>query len=186
MSETGRTGLELGEAARSRRQELGLSQAELGRRRAMTQSAVARFEGGGTVPTIPVPRPAGPRAGSRPARDMQAAHGHSLKRSFRRGGDPSRVRRSGDPCRPPGSLAHGATRSAAVKEASWSASSKSGGAWKRPPVGGGDPFTRLRKGAGSGSENSAFVSTSVCLSVRGCEGGTGEVPPACWWGPDDC
>jgi HTH-type transcriptional regulator/antitoxin HipB len=45
---------ELGETVRLRRAELGLSQTELGRRARMTQSAVARFEGGGTVPTIPV------------------------------------------------------------------------------------------------------------------------------------
>ena len=45
---------ELGEAVRLRRGELGLSQTELGRRARMTQSAVARFEAGGTVPTIPV------------------------------------------------------------------------------------------------------------------------------------
>ena len=45
---------ELGEAVRRRRLELGLSQAELGRRCAMPQPAVARFEAGGTVPTIPV------------------------------------------------------------------------------------------------------------------------------------
>lgn len=44
----------LGEAVRTRRQALGLSQHELGRRADMTQSAVARFEAGGTVPTIPV------------------------------------------------------------------------------------------------------------------------------------
>lgn len=44
----------LGEAVRARRQELGLSQREVGRRAGMTQSAVARFEGGGTVPTFPV------------------------------------------------------------------------------------------------------------------------------------
>ncbi|WSQ11609.1 helix-turn-helix domain-containing protein [Streptomyces sp. NBC_01231] len=44
----------LGEAVRRQRQELGLSQQELGRRAGMTQSAVARFEGGGTVPTIPL------------------------------------------------------------------------------------------------------------------------------------
>ncbi|WP_234381850.1 helix-turn-helix domain-containing protein [Streptomyces dysideae] len=44
----------LGEAVRKQRQDLGLSQQELGRRAGMTQSAVARFEGGGTVPTIPV------------------------------------------------------------------------------------------------------------------------------------
>ncbi|WP_346174530.1 helix-turn-helix transcriptional regulator [Streptomyces cuspidosporus] len=45
---------ELGETVRERRADLGLSQSELGRRAGMTQSAVARFEGGGTVPTIPV------------------------------------------------------------------------------------------------------------------------------------
>ncbi|MFK4183825.1 helix-turn-helix domain-containing protein [Streptomyces sparsogenes] len=45
---------ELGETVRERRTDLGLSQSELGRRAGMTQSAVARFEGGGTVPTIPV------------------------------------------------------------------------------------------------------------------------------------
>lgn len=45
---------ELGEAVRGRRRDLGLSQSELGRRCGMTQSAVARFEAGGTVPTIPV------------------------------------------------------------------------------------------------------------------------------------
>ncbi|MEV8016183.1 helix-turn-helix transcriptional regulator [Streptomyces sp. NPDC086554] len=44
----------LAEAVRKQRQDLGLSQSELGRRAGMTQSAVARFEGGGTVPTIPV------------------------------------------------------------------------------------------------------------------------------------
>lgn len=44
----------LGEAVRRQREDLGLSQGELGRRAAMTQSAVARFEAGGTVPTIPV------------------------------------------------------------------------------------------------------------------------------------
>ncbi|WP_223125230.1 helix-turn-helix transcriptional regulator [Streptomyces sp. TRM68367] len=44
----------LGEAVRKQRQDLGLSPHELGRRAGMTQSAVARFESGGTVPTIPV------------------------------------------------------------------------------------------------------------------------------------
>ncbi|MEU1848269.1 helix-turn-helix transcriptional regulator [Streptomyces sp. NPDC019990] len=44
----------LGEAVRNQREGLGLSQQELGRRAGMTQSAVARFEAGGTVPTIPV------------------------------------------------------------------------------------------------------------------------------------
>ncbi|MDG4534520.1 helix-turn-helix transcriptional regulator [Streptomyces sp. AV19] len=45
---------ELGEAVRTRRLALNLSQGELGQRARMTQSAVARFENGGTVPTIPV------------------------------------------------------------------------------------------------------------------------------------
>ncbi|GAA2386814.1 hypothetical protein GCM10010420_07090 [Streptomyces glaucosporus] len=45
---------ELGEKVRSRRLELGLSQSEVGRRARMTQSAIARFEAGGTVPTLPV------------------------------------------------------------------------------------------------------------------------------------
>ncbi|MEY9847463.1 helix-turn-helix domain-containing protein [Streptacidiphilus sp. MAP5-3] len=45
---------ELGEAVRRRRAELGISQSELGRRADMTQSAVARFEAGGAVPTLPL------------------------------------------------------------------------------------------------------------------------------------
>ncbi|MDT0382531.1 helix-turn-helix transcriptional regulator [Streptomyces sp. DSM 42041] len=45
---------ELGVAVRTRRIELGLSQEEVGRRAHMTQSAVARFEAGGTVPSLPV------------------------------------------------------------------------------------------------------------------------------------
>ncbi|MEE1942325.1 helix-turn-helix transcriptional regulator [Streptomyces sp. TRM 70361] len=45
---------ELGEKVRGRRLELGLSQGEVGHRARMTQSAVARFEAGGTVPTLPV------------------------------------------------------------------------------------------------------------------------------------
>lgn len=43
---------ELGEAVRDRRAVLGLSQRELAERATMTQSAVARFEAGGTVPTL--------------------------------------------------------------------------------------------------------------------------------------
>lgn len=45
---------ELGRAIRSLRQEHGWSQAELARAAKMTQSAVARFEAGGTVPTLVV------------------------------------------------------------------------------------------------------------------------------------
>ncbi|MER7361310.1 helix-turn-helix transcriptional regulator [Nonomuraea wenchangensis] len=36
------------------RESRGWSQSELARAADMTQSAVARFEGGGTVPTLPV------------------------------------------------------------------------------------------------------------------------------------
>ncbi|WP_017585830.1 helix-turn-helix domain-containing protein [Nocardiopsis ganjiahuensis] len=43
---------ELGEAVRLRREELGWSQAELGRRCGMPQSSIARFEHGGTQPTL--------------------------------------------------------------------------------------------------------------------------------------
>jgi HTH-type transcriptional regulator / antitoxin HipB len=45
---------ELAEAVRTRRQELGLSQRQLAERAGMTQPGVARFEAGGTTPTIPV------------------------------------------------------------------------------------------------------------------------------------
>ncbi|MFC4374005.1 helix-turn-helix domain-containing protein [Nocardia halotolerans] len=45
---------ELGAAVRSRREELGLTQSELADRAGMRQPAVARFEAGGTTPTIPV------------------------------------------------------------------------------------------------------------------------------------
>lgn len=45
---------ELGEAVRLRREELGWSQRHLAERAGMTQPGVARFEAGGTNPTIPV------------------------------------------------------------------------------------------------------------------------------------
>jgi HTH-type transcriptional regulator / antitoxin HipB len=45
---------ELAQAVRSRRQELGLSQRQLAERAGMTQPGIARFEAGGTTPTIPV------------------------------------------------------------------------------------------------------------------------------------
>ncbi|MFI9839887.1 helix-turn-helix domain-containing protein [Nonomuraea sp. NPDC051941] len=45
---------ELGRTVRQMRESRGWSQSELARAADMTQSAVARFEGGGTVPTLPV------------------------------------------------------------------------------------------------------------------------------------
>jgi ribosome-binding protein aMBF1 (putative translation factor) len=45
---------ELGRSVRMLREERGWSQAQLARAAGMTQSAVARFEAGGTVPTLPV------------------------------------------------------------------------------------------------------------------------------------
>ena len=41
---------ELGEAVRTRREELGWSQRQLAERAGMTQPGVARFESGGTIP----------------------------------------------------------------------------------------------------------------------------------------
>jgi ribosome-binding protein aMBF1 (putative translation factor) len=49
-----RLAYELGRAVRNLREQHGWSQAELARAAAMTQSAVARFEAGGTVPTLTV------------------------------------------------------------------------------------------------------------------------------------
>jgi transcriptional regulator with XRE-family HTH domain len=43
---------ELAEAVRTRREELGWSQRQLAERAGMTQPGVARFETGGTTPTL--------------------------------------------------------------------------------------------------------------------------------------
>lgn len=45
---------ELAEAIRTRREELGLSQRQVAERAGMTQPGVARFEAGGTTPTLPL------------------------------------------------------------------------------------------------------------------------------------
>lgn len=52
--EAARLAFELGAAVRELRLGRGWSQAELADAAGMTQSAVARFEAGGTVPTLPV------------------------------------------------------------------------------------------------------------------------------------
>jgi len=52
--EQARLRFELAKTVRSRREELGLSQRQLAERAGMTQPGVARFEAGGTTPTIPV------------------------------------------------------------------------------------------------------------------------------------
>src|SRR5688572_2886398 len=49
-----RLAFELGRAVRELRERLGWSQTQLAEAAGMTQSAVARFEAGGTVPTLPV------------------------------------------------------------------------------------------------------------------------------------
>jgi len=49
-----RLAFELGRAIRDLRERRGWSQAQLAKASGMTQSAVARFEAGGTVPTLPV------------------------------------------------------------------------------------------------------------------------------------
>jgi ribosome-binding protein aMBF1 (putative translation factor) len=45
---------ELGRAVRAMREERGWSQSQLAKAAGMTQSAVARFEAGGTIPSLPV------------------------------------------------------------------------------------------------------------------------------------
>lgn len=45
---------ELGKVVRQRREQLGLTQAQLAELAGLKQPAVARFEAGGTMPTIPM------------------------------------------------------------------------------------------------------------------------------------
>ena len=45
---------ELAETIRARREELGWSQRQLAERAGMTQPGIARFEAGGTTPTLPL------------------------------------------------------------------------------------------------------------------------------------
>jgi HTH-type transcriptional regulator / antitoxin HipB len=52
--EQARVRFELAEAVRARREELGWSQRQLAERAGMTQPGVARFESGGTTPTLPL------------------------------------------------------------------------------------------------------------------------------------
>lgn len=49
-----RLAYELGGAVRMLREKRGLSQSQLARVAEMTQSAVARFEAGGAIPTVPL------------------------------------------------------------------------------------------------------------------------------------
>lgn len=52
--EAARLAYELGRSVRDLREQRGWSQTDLARAAGMTQSAIARFEAGGTVPTLPV------------------------------------------------------------------------------------------------------------------------------------
>lgn len=52
--EAARLAYELGGRIRDLREQRGWNQTQLARHAGMTQSAVARFEAGGTIPTLPV------------------------------------------------------------------------------------------------------------------------------------
>ncbi|MGW6964832.1 helix-turn-helix domain-containing protein [Streptomyces zaomyceticus] len=52
--EATRIRFELGRAVRERREELGMTQTQLARAAGLQQPAVARFEAGGTMPTLPL------------------------------------------------------------------------------------------------------------------------------------
>jgi HTH-type transcriptional regulator/antitoxin HipB len=52
--EQARLRFELADAVRARREELGWSQRQLAERAGMSQPGVARFEAGGTNPTLPL------------------------------------------------------------------------------------------------------------------------------------
>jgi HTH-type transcriptional regulator / antitoxin HipB len=52
--EQARLSYELAEAIRARREELGWSQRQLAEHAGMTQPGIARFEAGGTTPTLPL------------------------------------------------------------------------------------------------------------------------------------
>lgn len=52
--EAARIRYELGGAVRTRREQLGMTQGQLAERAGLQQPAVARFEAGGTMPTIPM------------------------------------------------------------------------------------------------------------------------------------
>lgn len=52
--EAARIRYELGRVVRARREQLGMTQGQLAERAGLKQPAVARFEAGGTMPTIPM------------------------------------------------------------------------------------------------------------------------------------
>ncbi|WP_156724993.1 helix-turn-helix domain-containing protein [Streptomyces apocyni] len=52
--DTARIRFELGKEVRERREALGMTQAQLAQAAGLQQPAVARFEAGGTMPTLPL------------------------------------------------------------------------------------------------------------------------------------